>query len=75
MKTSSRTQVMRKDYFYFEGVYHYPTPDYRNYFTKKAAEIAKENYTKASPDDDRTKKHLTKVELNIDSRFRFYQKS
>ena len=45
MKTSARTQVMRKDCFYFEGVYHYPTPDYRNHFTKKAAEIAKENYT------------------------------
>ena len=45
---------MRKDCFYFEGVYHYPTPDYRNHFTKKAAEIAKENYTKASPDGDRT---------------------
>ena len=64
MKTSSRTQVMRKDCFYFEGVYQHPTPDYRNHFTKKAAD-----------DDDRTKKHLTKVELNIDSRFRFHQKS
>ena len=63
------------DCYYFEGVYHYPTPDCHNHFIKKAAETAKENYTKASPDGDRTEKHVTKVELNIDSRFRFYQKS
>ena len=42
------------DCYYFEGVYQHPTPDYRNHFTKKAAEIAKDNYTKASPDGDRT---------------------
>ena len=34
------------DCYYFEGVYQHPTPDYRNHFTKKAAEIAKDNYTK-----------------------------
>ena len=36
---------MRKDCYCFEGVYHYPTPDYRNHFTQKGAETAKENYT------------------------------
>ena len=33
------------DCYYFKGVYHYPTLDYRNHFTKKAAEAANENYT------------------------------